>query len=123
MLAVNFIESLIIISAPVFFSMVLPRNWFYDQFVARGTMMIFLGLGYMYYVATHINTEEPFPYQLFRLMPFVFAGIIALIFLLSQIKLLNKFLEWISEQLVIFVYLSIPISIIAVLVLIVRNLF
>lgn len=122
MLAVNFIESLMVILAPVFFSVVLPRKWFYDQFVAKATIMIVLVLGYMYYISLHINTIEPFPYHLFRLLPFIFIGIAVMVIILPRINPLNKFLEWISDQLTIFVYLSIPLSTIAVLVVIVRNL-
>lgn len=123
MLIVNLIESLMIVSAPVVLSVILPGKWFFDQFVTKGVLLVSLALGYAGYIASHINTEEPFPYPLFRWAPLVFILILALVFLLARVKFVAKFLEWASEQLEVFLVVSIPLTAIALIVVLVRNIF
>lgn len=123
MLTVNLIESLILISAPILLSLFLPSKWFFEQFVVKGVLLVSMGLGYAYYITGHINTEEPFPYELFRLSPVVLAVILLLVFLLARVNFLKRFLEWLAEQLQVFLLLSIPLSLIAVVVVLLRNIF
>lgn len=123
MVAVNLIESLMIICAPILLSLFLPSKWFYDQFVARGVLLVSLGLGYAGYIASHINTVDPFPYILFRWSPAVFIAILLLVFLLAQISFLRRSLEWLAEQLEVFLLISIPLSLVSVVVLLLRNIF
>jgi len=120
---VNLIESLMIVCVPILFSMMLPGKWFFDQFVAKGVLLVSLGLGYLGYISSHINTEEDFPYPLFKWSPLVFILILVLVFLLARIKFLARLLEWIAEQLEVFLLLSLPISAIALVVVLIRNIF
>ena len=82
-----------------------------------------LGLGYFGYISSHINTEEDFPYLLVKWSPLVFVAILALVFPLSRIKLLARLLEWIAEQLEVFLLISLPVSAIALVVVLIRNIF
>ncbi len=120
---VNLFESLIILLAPILLSMILPRKWFFDQFIAKGVLLVSLGLGYFGYISSHINTEEDFPYLLVKWSPLVFIAILALVFPLSRIKLLTRLLEWIAEQLEVFLLISLPVSAIALVVVLIRNIF
>jgi len=120
---VNLLESLIIILAPIVLSMILPGKWFFEQFVAKGVLLVSLGLGYFGYISSHINTEEEFPYLLVKWSPLVFIAILVLVFFLSRIKLLSKFLEWVAEQLEVFLFISLPVSAIALVVVLIRNIF
>lgn len=123
MLVVNLIESIILLSAPILLSLFLPSKWFYEQFVIKGILLVSMGLGYAWYIASHINTVEPFPYILFRWSPVVFVGILLLMFLLAQINFLRRFLEWLAEQFEVFLLLSMPLSLIALVVVLFRNIF
>lgn len=123
MVVVNLIESLMIICAPIALSMILPGKWFFEQFVAKGILLVSLVLGYFGYISSHINTEEDFPYLLFRWAPLVLALILVLVFLLARIKFLTKILEWVAEQLQVFLLLSLPMSAIALVVVLIRNIF
>lgn len=120
---VNLLESLIIVLAPIVLSMILPGKWFFEQFVAKGVLLVSLGLGYFGYISSHINTEEEFPYLLVKWSPLVFIAILVLVFFLSRIKLLTKFLEWAAEQLQVFLFISLPVSAIALIVVLIRNIF
>ncbi len=123
MAVVNLLESLIIVFVPIAFSVILPGKWFFEQFVAKSILLVSLGLGYLGYISSHINTEEEFPYPLFKWAPLVFILILALVFLLARIKFLTKILEWLAEQLEVFLLLSLPISAMALVVVLIRNIF
>ena len=123
MVVVNLIESLMIMCAPIALSMMLPGKWFFEQFVAKGVLLVSMVLGYFGYISSHINTEEDFPYSLVKWAPLVFILILVLVFLLARIKFLTKVLEWVAEQLEVFLTLSLPISMIALVVVLVRNIF
>ena len=123
MVVVNLIESLMIMCAPIALSMMLPGKWFFEQFVAKGVLLVSMVLGYFGYISSHINTEEDFPYSLVKWSPLVFIFILVLVFLLARIKFLTKVLEWVAEQLEVFLTLSLPISMIALVVVLVRNIF
>ncbi len=120
---VNLIESLLLVFVPIMLSVILPRKWFFEQFIAKSVLLVSLGLGYLGYISSHINTEEEFPYPLFKWAPFVFILILVLVFLLARVKLLTKVLEWAAEQLEVFLLLSLPVSVIALVVVCVRNIF
>ena len=109
--------------APIALSMMLPGKWFFEQFVAKGVLLVSMVLGYFGYISSHINTEEDFPYSLVKWAPLVFFLILVLVFLLARIKFLTKVLEWVAEQLEVFLTLSLPISMIALVVVLVRNIF
>lgn len=123
MVVVNLIESMMIICIPIVLSMILPKKWFFEQFVAKGVLLVSMALGYFGYISSHINTEEDFPYSLVKWSPLVFIFILVLVFLLARIKFLTKVLEWAAEQLEVFLILSLPISMIALVVVLIRNIF
>ena len=123
LIAVNFFESLAVVSVPVIFSLILPRKWFYDQFITMGVLLVSLGLGYMIFVESHINEVEAFPYTLFQWMPLVFLAILVFVLFVGRIAFLKRVLEDISERFEIFLFISIPISVIAILVVLIRNIF
>ena len=121
LMTVNLLESLAVVSGPVVLSLILPQKWFFERFVTKSVLLVSLGLGYMVYIESHINTDEPFPYTLFRWAPLVFLLIFVLVFLLDRITFLTKILEVISDRLEVFLYISIPVSAVSFLVVLVRN--
>ena len=117
----NFLESVVIVLVPIAMSIILPENWFHERFVTKSILLVSLGLGYLVYVASHIVAGAPFPYDLFRWMPAICGLILALVFLLDRIAFLRQILIEISDRFVIFLYISIPVSIISLLVILIRN--
>src|SRR5688572_24194464 len=49
--AVNFLESLVLLLVPILFSILLPAHWFFDRFVTKSTLLLSMGLWYLYYIA------------------------------------------------------------------------
>jgi hypothetical protein len=117
-LATNFIESLAVLSILVGLSVILPKKWFYDLFVARGTSIALLGLGYMIYLAYQVQAKIDHPVFSFRILPIALtlALILAVCFAASSIHIVRKTLEFLADQATIVLFISIPVSIISVLI-------
>jgi hypothetical protein len=120
MVVVNLVESILVLLAPILLSIILPQKWFYDRFITKGTLLILLGLGYLIYFNDHL-TVESFPLQLVYWTPVVGIVILGLVFLLDRIGFLNKVLGELTNRLIVFLYISIPISLISLLTVLVRN--
>lgn len=121
LITVNLLESLFVIAFPVLLGFILPKGWFLEHFVTKSVLLVLFGLGYMMYIASRINTEEPFPYNLFQWAPFVLIAILGLVFLLDRVNFLRRFLEDISERFQIFLFISIPVSVLSLVIVLVRN--
>lgn len=123
MMVVNLIESALVLLAPVFLSVVLPKKWFFDSFVTKGALLLSLSLGYVMYFDNQLNYQVPFPLDLVYQTPIILAVIFALVFLLDWLGFLRKILLDLSDRLIVFLYISIPVSLISLLVILVRNIF
>ncbi len=122
--ATNLAESLLVLCGPLFLSLVLPKTWFHDVFVARGAALSASTLGYMMYLANQFKNKSDYPTLSLQLWSVLLAlvGIAVLGYLFGQFRILRRIIELISDRLTIFVYIFGPLSILSVLVLIVRAL-
>ncbi len=123
MMALNFLESIIILLAPLLLNMILPPKWFYDRFVTRGVSLVLLGLGYLILLNRNMNALDPFPWDMIRLIPIVAVVILILVFLIDRIPFVPRILDELSNRALVFLYVSIPISVISVLVVLIRNIY
>lgn len=123
MMVVNLIESALVLLAPVFLSVILPKKWFFEKFVTKGALLLSLSLGYVMYFDNRLNYQSPFPLGLVYQTPIIIAVLFALVFLVDWIGVLDKILIDLSDRLIVFLYISIPVSLISLLVVLVRNIF
>jgi hypothetical protein len=121
-MANNFLESLLALAAILAFGAVLPRSLFRDAFVARGAGLAALTLGFMMYAARQFSTKEYYPAELVRWTPAILAAILVLVFLLGRVKYLRLPVEFIADRAIIFLYISIPVSVVCVIAVLIRNL-
>lgn len=119
---VNLVESILVLLAPILLSIVLPQKWFYDRFITKGTLLVLFGLGYLIYFNNHLQADI-FPLELVYWTPLAVVAILGLVFLLDRIGFLKRILEEVTNRLIVFLYISIPISLIALLTVLVRNIF
>lgn len=121
--AVNFIESLIVLLGVVAVSVVLPRKWFSDQFVVRGTILVLTGLGYVMYVAYKIQTIQGFPENLVLryTIPVILLAVLVIL-AADRFGILRTIFEGLANRVTVFLYLFLPIGILSLLVVIFRNL-
>lgn len=123
MVVVNFIESLLILLVPVLMSIILPAKWFYTRFESKGVLLVSLGLGYLLYLNQNLYGLDYFPLELVSWMPVVAIAILVLVFALDRIDFLCKILLEIANRLVVFLYILIPISLISLSIVLIRNIF
>jgi hypothetical protein len=119
----NFIESILVLLVPVMMSLVFPQKWFHDRFVSISTCMVLLGLGYMMYFDDTLLNEIFTPWLLLRKMLLVSIGVLLLTFLLNQIALIRSFLDGFANRVVIFLYILMPVTLVSLVTVLVRNIF
>lgn len=123
MVTVNLLESLFVLIVPILMSVSLPARWFYKDFISKGSILVSLGLGYFMYFDNHLNSQAPFPLDLVYIAPFIGILILILVFLLGPIRIVNNFVNEVTNRLIIFLYISIPVSLLSVLIILARNIF
>lgn len=113
--ATNLVESLAVLCALVIPSLVLPSKWFHDRFVARGSALAMSGLGYMMFVAFQYTSKADYPRFALnaRSLALAVAIILLLVFLAGRIDSLRKGIEFFADQATVFLYVSIPLSVVA----------
>jgi hypothetical protein len=122
LLVINFAESLVFICGPLLVALILPKRWFRDVFVARGTALALSTLGCMMVLAEQFNNFRDYP-QLDLPVWWVLvaaAGIGVLVYVSGRIALLRKALEAVAERASIFVYVLVPLSLLSGLLVIIR---
>lgn len=122
MVVVNLVESILVILVPVLMSILLPRKWFYDRFITKGTLLVLFGLGYLIYFNDQLKAER-FPLELVYWTPAIALAILSLVFLIDWLGFLDKILNELTNRTIVFLYLSIPISLISLLTVLIRNMF
>ncbi len=119
-LTTNFFESLAVLLGILCLCMILPKKLFLDLFVARGIALAILGLAYVMYLSSLFVTKETYPNVLLRWSPVIALPLAAGAYFLGNGRVFRKFLESFGDRAIIFLYLSIPASMIALLVVIFR---
>jgi hypothetical protein len=121
-LATNFAESLAALCVPLLLSPVLPKKSFRDVFVARGAALAIAGLAYLMFLTDQFKYKNDYPNL--RLETWVLALPIAaippLVYLAGRITWLRKILESFADRATIFLYITVPLSILSVLAILVR---
>ena len=120
-----FLESLLLCSFVLLLCFIWPTRTFRDQFVVRGTWLaIGLALSVLGNGAWRGLTR--YTYAEVSLIVWTIlslAAIVLLIFLSGRVRLMATAAEWISDRLTVFLYILIPVSVLSILVVFVRNTF
>jgi hypothetical protein len=124
-LALNLIESLLVLAALLALCLMLPRKWMCEAFVAHGSTLVILLLGYLMHFSSSFPTikENDYPQALVHWTPAILVAIILLAAAAGRIPLTRRLMEDVSSRAVIFLYLSVPASVISLVVVLIRNIF
>ena len=122
-LATNLIESLLVLCLLLGLSLLLPRKWFSDAFITRSVIVTLSMLGYAAFILTQFQSREDYPGGIVRLLPVAFLASLVFAFLAGKVKFLVKAIELFAQQTTIFLYLTLPLSLISLLVVLVRWIF
>lgn len=121
MIVVNLLESLLVLLGPLLLNLILPRSWYYDRFTTRSVSLVLLGLGFLMYFDHGLEGDVPFPMATVRWLPAILLAILLLVYLLDRIPLVRRLLDEVSNRALIFLYISIPVSLLSLLVVLIRN--
>lgn len=121
-LSINFIESAAGMSLPLLLGLVLPRSWFLDAFVARGAALMMAGLGAVMLAASQFRNRDELPSLLMGdwRTAMMLVGIGAVVFLAGRIGVLRKAIEALADRATIFLYASVPLSALSMLIVVLR---
>ncbi len=122
-LAENFAQSLFVIAILIGLCILLPAKWFYESFVAQGATLVILLLGYLMYFSYSFKSiyAKDYPQILANWLPAALVLTILLVFAVGRSKRLSGVLEEVSTRAVIFLYITIPASILSLLYVLGRN--
>lgn len=123
-MATNFVESLVVLSGLLILGIALPKKWFCDVFVARGAALVMAGLGYMMYLGDQFKNTVDFPKLALQAWTVAVAvvGILLIVFLAGRISIIRRVLELLADRATVFLFISIPLSTLAMLVIVARSL-
>jgi hypothetical protein len=112
------IESILILFVSTLVSILLPSKWFRDDFVVRAGMSVVYILIFFMYLSYYAIPAS----QLNKLILRAMVDLAFLHFVIGYVQPLRKFIESLADRSTAFLYLTIPSSIVAVLIIFVRSL-
>lgn len=117
------VESLIILAAVLLIAFLLPESFFKRDFIVRATWLILAGYGGMM-IMLSLNTTQGQVigryWSLLSLILPVLAGLAA--YISTRVAFLRSAALWLSDQLIIFLFILVPASLISVITVLLRNL-
>jgi len=114
----NLIESLLILIGLVIVAAVLPAKWLQDDFIVRGGLSVFYLLGFVMFVSYNLISFDQLinNYLIRGVIDFVF-----LHFVIGYVGPLQSFIYSIADRATIFLYIYIPLSILSLIFVLIRN--
>jgi hypothetical protein len=111
-------ESLLILMGLIIVSVILPKKWFRDDFIVRGGGSVLYLLILFMVIARNTTPYEQLvsKYAIRGLIDFSFLQL-----MLGEIRLLRKIVSELADRSTIFLYLSIPSSALALIVVLIRS--
>jgi hypothetical protein len=119
---VNLFESLIVLCAPLVWTLLLPKQWFSERFMSSGGLLSLLIGGYIIYFSSVSEAADSFSYTPLIQASVFFIIAIGLSILVSRVHVVSNLISSFADRAQIFLYLSLPVSALSVFIVIVRNL-
>ena len=115
-MASSFIESISFLSLLLAASFFLPQKYLRDEFVPCGTAITLCAIGLiMLYDSNKINIS------LSKFAAILVLSTVIASFLSTKIYPMRKALIWLSDRLTVFLYILIPLSVLSIFAIIIRN--
>lgn len=111
------------LALPVLLTVLLPKKWFLDGFISRSVTMVIMGLAYMMYLANLFQGKEDYPSAEIQLAPIILLAILLAVFLIGRISILRKLIDGFADRAIVFLYISIPLSFLCLLVVLMQLVF
>ena len=121
-LSANLLESIVIVIGLAVGAVILPENWFRKAFVPVSTAFVFMALGYLIFFLYQLYSEE-YPTLVVESSPAVIVGIFFFASLLGRNGNARKILEAFADRTTALLYVSLPLSLFSLVVVLIQNLF
>ncbi|MGE5251734.1 MAG: hypothetical protein ACM3QS_16145 [Bacteroidota bacterium] len=122
-LATTLLESLGFLLLLLLLSILLPPAWLRDLFVVRGTLISLAVLGVVLLRAYLNTTHFPYPKGPGALGAAAFLLALLLTGLSGRANWLRRFAAWLADRLIVFLYILVPLTVIGLVTVLVRNVF
>lgn len=113
----DLLESLLILVGLIVIAFILPRKWLMDDFVIRGGLSVLYVLILFVFIASNKVSIQ----QINKYWIWASVGFVILHFVVSKISLFRKAIETLAYSSTIFLYLTVPLSLLALIVVFIRN--
>jgi hypothetical protein len=115
----NFLESLFVLVIVLVLCFCLPAGWLYYDFVFRGAVMVICTFVYiMIILSQHIPLSQIGYYGFLTV-----TMIVLLVIFLDRVHVFRVAIEMLADRSIIFTYITVPLSVISLFVILVRNAF
>jgi len=124
MLVGNFLESLLLIGALLALSFLLPRNFLTEKFTTRGSILTLTFLGSImafYLQLSHNLVLDAVLEDIGKWIQMFTISAIVILAAGDWIKELGRLIETIADRCIVFLYLYLPVTLLSVIVILLRN--
>jgi hypothetical protein len=121
LITLNGLESLVVLLILVLAGVLLPRRWLLDRFVTRSLSLVLPALGILIYVNLTYPTEAGYPLASLRWVGTTALFILVVAFLADKVGFLRNLLDGMANRMTIFLYLIIPVSVVSIFIVLIRN--
>ena len=121
-LATDFLESLLALAGLNLLCLLLPRRWLRETFVPRGFLLVALGLSYLMMITYWLGKEAVYPAGLEYWSLLILVLLLPFSLYAGRVPFIRNLTESVADRLTVFLYLLVPLSVISLLYVILRNL-
>ena len=121
---VNFLESLGLLLLALGIGLFLPRRWWYETFSVKGSILVIVLLGSIMTRLYLVRTPDDWEIFLYHQTSWwlgTAALLIGLLVLFSRFSWLQRGLEGLSDRVLTFLYLYLPLTALSIFVVVFRN--
>jgi hypothetical protein len=112
----SLVESVIVLIVLLGLCFALPAKLLKDAFVLRGTSTVICILGSMILFWNHFLSGDVYFWMIGSILLAILFG-----FLSTRVRLMSVFLRWLSDSLIVFLYILMPLSLVSLVTVVIRN--
>jgi len=122
-LMVNLFESLLILLLMLTLCVLLPAKWFYSEFTYRGVMLSLFTIAYLAALIVRRSQILEFSTNMINWFPLILFAALLFINLLERFSFFKKAVVNFADRATVFLYINVPVSIIAIVIIAIRSVF
>lgn len=121
-------ESLLVLGMVLLLALALPGRFFKDKFEAQGTAVVAVWSAGAVLLQRHLDKLSSLTLQQLILLPFLILAwtviiILLFSFILDRIRVITRVINTVADRLTVFSYIYIPLSLLGLIMVMIRNIF